>query len=118
MIPYWSWQFLVAFSLAFIACAAGTEAKVRPYLRSIITILSRQMVPMIACGTIACMMLADWLPCMQGMSPLEVVAVGLLGATVIVARSPSSAYAIIKEPRAKGPCIPTILGVTMLTDGR
>jgi hypothetical protein len=111
-------QFLVAFSLAFIACAAGAEAKVRPYLRSIITILSRQMVAMIACGTIAFMMLADWLPCMQGMSPPEVVAVSLIGATVIVARSPSSAYAIMKEPRAKESFIPTILGVTTLTDGR
>ena len=72
----------------------------------------------IACGAIAFMVLADWLPCMQGMSPLEVVAVGLIGATVIVARSPSSAYAIMKEPRAKEPCIPTILAVTTLTDGR
>ncbi len=112
-------QAVDAFSLSFIAFAAGAEfemAEVRRYLRGIITILSGQVLVIIMGGTAAFVMLADWLPFMQGMKPLEVLAVGLIGATIMVARSPSSAYAIIKELRAKGPVTQTLLGVTVLTD--
>ena len=112
-------QAIDAFSLAFIAFAAGAEfemAEVRRYLRDIVTILSGQVVVIMIVGATVFVMLANWLPFMQAMVPLEVIAVGLIGATIMVARSPSSAYAIIKELRAKGPVTQTLLGVTVLTD--
>ena len=112
-------QAVDAFSLAFIAFAAGAEfemAEVRRYLRGIVTLLSGQVVVIMIGGAMAFIILANSLPFMQQMTPLEVLAVGLIGATIMVARSPSSAYAIIKELRAKGPVTQTLLGVTVLTD--
>jgi Kef-type K+ transport system membrane component KefB len=62
------------------------------------------------------LVLARFIPFIQGMSAPAVFAVALLGATIMVARSPSSAYAIIKELRARGPFTQTVLGVTVLMD--
>ena len=42
--------------------------------------------------------------------------VALLGATILTARSPSSAIAIINELRARGPFTKTVLGVTLTKD--
>ena len=112
-------RFVDQFSLAFIAFAAGGELdlrEVRGRLRSILSILTGQTVVVFVLGSIVFVALAPWIPFMQGMSSLEALGVGLLGATIMVARSPSSAYAIIKELRAKGPFTQTVLGVTVLKD--
>ncbi len=53
---------------------------------------------------------------MRDFSAQGVVAVGLIGGTIMVARSPSSALAIIKELRARGPFTQMVLGVTVLMD--
>jgi Kef-type K+ transport system membrane component KefB len=47
----------------------------------------------------------------------EILVLGILLGTVAVARSPSSAIAIISECRAKGPFTETVLGVTVMMDG-
>jgi Kef-type K+ transport system membrane component KefB len=67
-------------------------------------------------GTAAYILLADSIPFMQGLSAQSIVAVGLIGGTIMVARSPSSAYAIIKELRARGPFTQMVLGITVLMD--
>ncbi len=44
------------------------------------------------------------------------MAISLLAGSIMVARSPSSAIALVNELRAKGPFTRTVLGVTMVTD--
>lgn len=112
-------RFIDAFALAFIAFAAGSELEftlLKNSLRNIIASILGQVAVVIALGTLAFILLADSIPFMQGMSSSSILAVGLIGATIMVARSPSSAYAIIKELRARGPFTQTVLGITVLMD--
>ena len=53
---------------------------------------------------------------MEVLPQREVLAVAMLGATIMIARSPSSALAIIKELRAHGPFTHKVLGATVLMD--
>ena len=112
-------RFIDEIALAFIAFAAGSElelAHVRSSLRTILAILLGQTIVVLILGTIAYVLLADAMPFMQGMAPAAVLAIALIGATIMVARSPSSALAIIKEMRARGPFTQIILGITVLMD--
>lgn len=106
-------------SLAFIAFAAGAELELRViqgYLRSIISIISGQVVAVMAIGVVTFILIQDMVPFMAGLPQEQILAVGLLGATIFVARSPSSALAIIKELRARGPFTHKVLGATVLPD--
>jgi Kef-type K+ transport system membrane component KefB len=88
-------RFIDAFALAFIAFAAGGELELsdaRRYLRSIIAVITGLTLVVFVFGTITYVVLADRLPFMQGMSRTGVLAVAFIGATIMVARSPSSAY--------------------------
>lgn len=112
-------RFIDEFALAFIAFAAGSElelAHVRRSLRTILSILLGQTFVVLSLGTIAYVLLADFIPFMRDMPRGAVLAVALIGATIMVARSPSSALAIIKEMRARGPFTQIILGITVLMD--
>ena len=112
-------RFLDAFALSFIAFAAGGEfelATIRGSLRPILSILLGLTSVVLVLGTVAYILLADYLPFMQGLPAQGVVAVGLIGGTIMVARSPSSAFAVIKELRARGPFTQMVLGVTVLMD--
>ena len=51
---------------------------------------------------------------MRSMDMGQKVAVALMTAAIFLARSPSSAIALINELRAKGPFVQTALGVTMV----
>lgn len=111
--------FIDAFSLAFIAFAAGAELELtllRNYLRNIVAAVLGQAGVVMVLGTIAYILLADAIPFMQGLSTSTILAIALIGATIMAARSPSSAYAIIKELRARGAFTQTVLGVTVLMD--
>ena len=44
------------------------------------------------------------------------LAIATLAAAILVARSPSSAIAIVNEMRARGPFTQTVLGVTVVMD--
>lgn len=106
-------------ALAFIALAAGGELhlrEVRSQLKGIIAIILGQTFAVLLVGIAAVVVLAPFIPFVQGMTRPQVVAVGILAATIMVARSPSSAYAIIKELRASGPFTQRVLGVTVLKD--
>ncbi len=112
-------RFIDEISLAFIAFAAGSElelAHVRSSLRTILSILLGLTLVVLSMGTVAYLLLADYIPFMQSMSRGAVLSVALIGGTIMVARSPSSALAIIKELRARGPFTQTVLGVTVLMD--
>ncbi len=106
-------------SLAFIAFAAGTELylkEVRSQLASIIWTTITQTVCTVAAGLAAVLLLAGHIPFLDQLPTAERWAVALMAAAILVARSPSSAIAIINELRARGPFTKTCLGVTVVTD--
>ncbi len=53
---------------------------------------------------------------MSEMDTSSKIAVSILFGTIFVARSPSSAIAVINEMRANGPFTKTVMGVTVLKD--
>jgi Trk K+ transport system NAD-binding subunit/Kef-type K+ transport system membrane component KefB len=112
-------RFLDQAALAFIAFAAGGELDlqvVRRSFRTIVSILMGQTILILAFGILAFMLVADLIPFTQDLSRTGVLAAGILASTILIARSPSSAYAIIKEVRSKGPFTQNVLGATVLTD--
>lgn len=112
-------RFLDQISLAIIAFAAGAELylrELRGQLRSIAWVTGGQTLVTFTFGALAVIVLADWVPFLQDFPVAGRVAVGLLAGAILVARSPSSAIAIVNELRAKGPFTQAVLGVTVITD--
>lgn len=114
-------QFLILdeMALAFIAFAAGAELELhvlRGYFRSIVSLISGLVVAVLTIGVTAFILIKDLIPFMTSLPQGEVFAIALLGATIMIARSPSSALAIIKELRARGPFTHKVLGATVLMD--
>ncbi|HHO55217.1 MAG TPA: cation:proton antiporter, partial [Trueperaceae bacterium] len=112
-------RFVDELALGFIAFAAGAELylkELRTRFRSIawITIANITFIP--AMGTLAMLLLADYIPFMANLDFGGRAAIAMFTGAILVARSPSSAIAIINELRAKGPFTQTVLGVTMITD--
>lgn len=106
-------------ALAFIAFAAGAELElhiIRGFLKSIVSIITGQVVVVFTMGLIAFLSIQKFVPFMADLPAGQVIAIALLGATIMLARSPSSALAIIKEMRARGPFTQKILGATILKD--
>ena len=89
---------------------------IQGYFRSIVSIISGQVIAVFAIGIAAFIFMQDMIPFMVGLPEKEVLAIALLGATIMIARSPSSALAIIKELRARGPFTHKVLGATVLKD--
>ncbi len=111
--------FLDDISLSIIAFAAGSEfylSELRGRFRSIlfVTVGNLLIVPLI--GTVTVYFLADFIPFMHDLPATSRLAASLVAGAILLARSPSSAIAIVNELRAKGPFTQTALGVTMLTD--
>lgn len=111
--------FIDEISLSFIAFAAGSELFIKELkgrLKSISWVTLGLVVSTLGFGTIAIYLLADFIPFMREMSSISQLSVSLLAATILVARSPSSAIAIVNELRAKGPFTQTVMGVIIITD--
>ncbi len=112
-------RFLDEMALAFIAFAAGSEMaldELRGRLRSIgWNTLSQIGAIYIITGT-AIFILADYVPFMAGLPTEAKLAASLMGGTILAARAPSSAIAVINEMRARGPFTKTVLGVTLVKD--
>ena len=111
--------FLNEISLAFIAFAAGSELylkEIRGQFKSIIWNTLGQLVVTFLLGTTGVLLMSEFIPFMQDMSFSARLGVAMLMATIFVARSPSSAIAVINELRAKGPFTQTAIGVTVVTD--
>ncbi len=112
-------RFVDEISLAFIAFAAGSELhmkKLRSRLKSVICCISALVVITFILGSLTMFMLCDFVPFTKEMSMASRIAISLLAGVILVARSPSSAIAVIHELRARGPFTQTILGVTVLGD--
>ena len=112
-------NFVNEIALAYIAFAAGAELylkELQTRLKSIGWNTFGQLVVTFCLGSIAVYLLFEMLPFMQEMGIKSKVAVSMLAGTIFVARSPSSAIAMIYELRAKGPFTQSVLGVTVIID--
>jgi len=112
-------SFINDLSLAFIALAAGNELylkEIRSQFKSIAWNVFGQLLITFCLSALAVYWLADIIPFMRDMSAIAKMAVSILVGTIFVARSPSSAIAIINEMRAKGPFTQMSIGVTVIKD--
>ena len=106
-------------AIAFIGFVAGSELFLREFRDRIRPILwvtfgvTAITMPMIA---IAFVWLSRTIPGVDELDSGTVLAAALLAGSILVARSPSSAIAIIKELRASGPFTRLSLGVTVIMD--
>ncbi|MCP3898910.1 MAG: PTS transporter subunit EIIA [Desulfobacteraceae bacterium] len=112
-------RFVDEISLGFIAFAAGSEL----YLKELKARL--KSIAWVTIGLVSCTFfltaltfyfLSDFIPFMKTMPKTSRIAVSILAGAIMVARSPSSAIAIVNELRAKGGFTQTVLGVTIIMD--
>jgi Kef-type K+ transport system membrane component KefB len=106
-------------ALTFIAFAAGGELRLeglRERQRSIIlNVLFQTVVVFLGVGAFA-LAARPLLPFLDGKPESHALAVALLLGAFALARSPSSAIAIISECKARGPFTEMVLGVTVVMD--
>ena len=113
-----SLYFVNQIALAVIALAAGNELRLKEYrdrFRSITCVTIFQLLTFLG-GTAGMYVLTSYVPVMADLPLVSRVAISALAGVILVARSPSSAIAIVSELRAKGPVTHTILGVTVIMD--
>ena len=106
-------------SLAFIAFAAGSELNVselRGKVKSISWITIGVSLLTFILGTVVFYFVSSLVPLLKDIGNLERIAISMMMAAILIARSPSSAIAIIQELRAKGPFTQVTLGVTIISD--
>lgn len=112
-------RFIDEIALAYIAFAAGSELylpEIRGRLRGIGLVTATIVFVTILGGTLAVFMLANFIPFMESFPVSGQIAIALMAATIMVARSPSVAIALINELRARGPFTQMALGVTVISD--
>ncbi len=112
-------RFLDQISLAFIGLAAGGELylkELRGHLRSVAWITGGQVAMTLLLGTLGAFFLFAHVPVFANLPPTGLLFVAALAGSILIARSPSSAIAIVRELRARGPFTQTALGVTVIID--
>lgn len=112
-------DFIDDIALAFIAYAAGSELyleEVKSRFKSIGWVTAGLVLVTFFAGSLTMLALAEYIPFMQVRPFASRVAIAILAGAILVARSPSSAIAIVNEVRAKGPFTKTVLGVTVVMD--
>ncbi len=112
-------KFVDELALAFIAFAAGSELhleEMRDRMKAIRCIAVGLVLSTFVLGTLGVIFLSPHIPFLASMGFKAVVGVALLAGSILVARSPSSAIALIRELRAKGPFTKSVMGVTVLID--
>lgn len=106
-------------SLAFIAFAAGSELNIND-LKSKVRSLTWLTVGIsfftFVIGTLVFFWMSGTIPIVSSFGNFERVAVSMMMSSILIARSPSSAIAIVQELRAKGPFTQITLGVTIISD--
>jgi Kef-type K+ transport system membrane component KefB len=108
-----------AVAIALIAFSAGAELKFREVKaagRSIVSILSFEMVAVFVVVTGVVLALKPVFPLTAGRSWIDAVIIAMVFGSVAIANSPSVAVAVINDTRSRGPVTSTILGVTVLKD--
>lgn len=111
--------FLNEIALSIIAFSAGAELyldDMRSRINSIKWMTIGQLVITFVLSSLFIYFIADHIPFMADMNESYRIAVSILFGTIFVARSPSSAIAVINEMRANGPFTKTVMGVTVVKD--
>ena len=106
-------------ALAFIAFAAGAELTIQSLvqrLRAIASMAGAILACVFVLGSTGIFAISHFIPWLSGEPWTTRLAAAILGGTIFVAISPSSAIAVIRELRARGNFTQTILGVTLLLD--
>ncbi len=106
-------------ALGLIAFIAGSELylrELRKQVKTIVLISAGIISVMLLVGSPLIFFLSHYIPFTQGFDAPSKWAVALLGATILLALSPPSTIAVIKEVRAKGPFTRTALSVTVVID--
>lgn len=106
-------------ALTFIAMAAGGELRLKDLAsrkKSILLTVAFLTLIVFTGVTLFVILARPLMPFLDGKSFVHVLAVAAIVGTFAVARSPSSAIAIISETKARGPFTEMVLGVTVLMD--
>jgi len=114
-----SLAFINKLALAFIAFCAGGELRlvnIRKVLKSILAYISGVTVVVFLGTTSIVFLLSNAMPFMSDFSLTLRLAVSAIFGTIAVARSPSSAIAIISETKSKGPYTDIVLSVSVAMD--
>ena len=112
-------NFLNEIALSIIAFSAGSELylkELRSRINSIKWMTIGQLVITFVISSTVIYFISNQIPFMAAMKATHKIAVSVLFATIFVARSPSSAIAVINEMRANGPFTKTVMGVTVVKD--
>ncbi len=112
-------NFLNQIALAIIAFAAGSELylnDLRSRLNSIKWMTIGQLIITFVSTSTVIYFVANNIPFMASMPSKHKIAIAILFGIIFVARSPSSAIAVINEMRANGPFTKTVMGVTVIKD--
>lgn len=112
-------RFVDHLALAFIAFAAGSElylTELKSRLKAIRWVTFGLIVCVFSSITATVLLVADYVPLLRELSPMARWAAALLAGSVLIARSPSSAIAVVNELRARGPFTRMMLGVTIVLD--
>jgi len=112
-------DFLNEIALAIIAFSAGSELyldDLRSRVKSIKWMTIGQLIITFVLTSVVIYFVADKIPFMATMPSKHKIGVAILFGTIFVARSPSSAIAVINEMRANGPFTKTVMGVTVVKD--
>ncbi|UAM99536.1 cation:proton antiporter [Polaribacter litorisediminis] len=112
-------HFLNEIALAIIAFSAGSELylnDLRSRIQSIKWMTIGQLIITFVISSLVIYFVANSIPFMAGLPAKAKIAISILFGTIFVARSPSSAIAVINEMRANGPFTKTVMGVTVVKD--
>lgn len=111
--------FLNNIALSIIAFSAGSELylkEMRSRIKSIQWMTFAQVAVIFILSSFLVYWVSGYIYFIKEEAPLTRFAIALLFGSIFVARSPSSALAIINEMRASGPFTKTAVGVTVLID--
>uniref|UniRef100_K3X313 Cation/H+ exchanger transmembrane domain-containing protein n=1 Tax=Globisporangium ultimum (strain ATCC 200006 / CBS 805.95 / DAOM BR144) TaxID=431595 RepID=K3X313_GLOUD len=106
-------------SLAYIGLTAGSKLHwkiMKPIMKSIVTVTVGLTVIEYIVGTLTIAVLAGYIDFLQDTSSSEKYAIALLAGCMMIARSPSSALAVIEETKSQGHFTTLVFAVTVMCD--
>jgi len=112
-----SLQFLENLALSFIALTAGGELKfkqIKAYKRSIVYILTSQMIIIFIGMAITFYWIAGYMPFLSGLNQFMILGLAILFAGTSLSTSPATAIGIITELQSQGKMTNFVLIITVL----
>lgn len=106
-------------SMAYIGLTAGSKLHwktMRPILKSILVVTLWLVVAEYIVGTLTVAVLAGFIDFLHDTTNAEKYAIAVLAGCMMIARSPSSALAVIEETKAQGHFTTLIFAVTVMCD--